>query len=53
MFDEYELELMLSGLPEIDLEDWKENTVYSGYSTEDSVVQVTQCLFAFFAMCLL
>ena len=40
MFDEYELELMLSGLPEIDLEDWKVNTDYSGYTNEDTVIKV-------------
>ena len=30
LFDEHELELIMSGTPEIDLEDWKENTQYSG-----------------------
>ena len=28
MFNEYELELMLSGLPEIDLDDWKVGMFY-------------------------
>ncbi|KAL5009519.1 hypothetical protein ScPMuIL_011824 [Solemya velum] len=39
MFNEYELELMLSGLPEIDLEDWKKNTVYNGYSLDSDVIK--------------
>ena len=40
MFDEYELELMLSGLPEIDVKDWKANIVYNGYAEDDQVIQV-------------
>ncbi|CAI9718982.1 E3 ubiquitin-protein ligase HACE1 isoform X1 [Octopus vulgaris] len=39
MFNEYELELMLSGLPTIDLLDWKENTVYSTYNKDSQVIQ--------------
>ncbi|VDI68237.1 E3 ubiquitin-protein ligase HACE1 [Mytilus galloprovincialis] len=31
MFDEYELELMLSGIPEIDISDWENHTEYNGY----------------------
>jgi len=31
VLDANELELILCGLPEIDLQDWKENTNYSGY----------------------
>eukprot|EP00118_Oscarella_pearsei_P013757 m.113286 g.113286 ORF g.113286 m.113286 type:complete len:1025 (+) comp37458_c1_seq4:1355-4429(+) len=38
LFDEYELEICLSGLPEIDLEDWRRNTEYSGGFEEDSPV---------------
>jgi len=30
VFDFQELELLLCGLPEIDIEDWKRNTEYSG-----------------------
>lgn len=30
VFDFQELELMLCGLPEIDMQDWEDNTVYSG-----------------------
>uniref|UniRef100_A0AAR2LAM8 E3 ubiquitin-protein ligase HACE1 n=1 Tax=Pygocentrus nattereri TaxID=42514 RepID=A0AAR2LAM8_PYGNA len=40
LFDEYELELLLSGMPEIDVMDWKRNTEYtSGYDTEEPVIQ--------------
>lgn len=40
LFDEYELELLLSGMPEIDVSDWIKNTEYtSGYEREDPVVQ--------------
>lgn len=40
LFDEYELELLLSGMPEIDVQDWYKNTEYtSGYDTQDPVIQ--------------
>uniref|UniRef100_A0A8C4Z582 E3 ubiquitin-protein ligase HACE1 n=1 Tax=Gadus morhua TaxID=8049 RepID=A0A8C4Z582_GADMO len=40
LFDEYELELLLSGLPEIDVQDWKKNTEYtSGYDLQEPAVQ--------------
>uniref|UniRef100_A0A8C6K403 E3 ubiquitin-protein ligase HACE1 n=1 Tax=Nothobranchius furzeri TaxID=105023 RepID=A0A8C6K403_NOTFU len=40
LFDEYELELLLSGMPEIDVEDWCRNTEYtSGYDRQDPVIQ--------------
>ncbi|XP_077970581.1 E3 ubiquitin-protein ligase HACE1-like [Styela clava] len=40
IFTESELELLLSGLSEIDVKDWKNNTKYSGgYSEEHKVVQ--------------
>ncbi|KAG7262752.1 hypothetical protein CRUP_028413, partial [Coryphaenoides rupestris] len=40
LFDEYELELLLSGLPEINVQDWKKNTEYtSGYDLQEPVVQ--------------
>ncbi|XP_065829938.1 E3 ubiquitin-protein ligase HACE1-like isoform X2 [Oscarella lobularis] len=38
LFDEYELELCLSGVPKIDLEDWKANTEYSGGFDDESPV---------------
>lgn len=37
-------ELLLSGMPEIDVMDWKRNTEYtSGYDTEEPVIQVNSC----------
>ncbi|XP_042336520.1 E3 ubiquitin-protein ligase HACE1 isoform X3 [Sceloporus undulatus] len=40
LFDEYELELLLSGMPEIDVSDWTKNTEYtSGYEKDDPVIQ--------------
>ncbi|XP_032999391.1 E3 ubiquitin-protein ligase HACE1 isoform X1 [Lacerta agilis] len=40
LFDEYELELLLSGMPEIDVSDWIKNTEYtSGYERDDTVIQ--------------
>ncbi|XP_053736703.1 E3 ubiquitin-protein ligase HACE1 isoform X2 [Synchiropus splendidus] len=40
LFDEYELELLLSGMPEIDVQDWWKNTEYtSGYDSQEQVVQ--------------
>nr|XP_033793146.1 E3 ubiquitin-protein ligase HACE1 isoform X1 [Geotrypetes seraphini] len=40
LFDEYELELLLSGMPEIDVQDWIRNTEYtSGYERDDPVIQ--------------
>lgn len=39
LFNEYELELLLSGMPEIDLNDWRANTNYTGYSADTPVIQ--------------
>ncbi|XP_078600324.1 E3 ubiquitin-protein ligase HACE1-like isoform X2 [Branchiostoma floridae x Branchiostoma japonicum] len=40
LFDEYELELMLSGLPEVDVEDFERNTDYnSGYTADCPVIK--------------
>ena len=33
-------ELMLSGLPSIDITDWKKNTEYNGFFENDPVIQV-------------
>ncbi|PVD28501.1 hypothetical protein C0Q70_11089 [Pomacea canaliculata] len=38
LFNEYELELLLSGMPEIDLADWKTNTTYSGYTHDSEII---------------
>ncbi|KAK9466030.1 hypothetical protein V1512DRAFT_31791 [Lipomyces arxii] len=32
IFDEQELELLISGLPDIDVDDWRNNTVYQNYT---------------------
>ncbi|CAM8937305.1 unnamed protein product [Rhodiola kirilowii] len=39
IFNDKELELLISGLPEIDLNDLKVNTEYHGYTVASSVVQ--------------
>ncbi|XP_074539935.1 E3 ubiquitin-protein ligase HACE1 isoform X1 [Halichoeres trimaculatus] len=40
LFDEYELELLLSGMPEIDVQDWCKNTEYtSGYDPQEPVIK--------------
>ncbi|XP_028411052.1 E3 ubiquitin-protein ligase HACE1-like [Dendronephthya gigantea] len=39
LFDEYELELLMSGLPEVDMDDWEKNTTYAnGYDAECPVI---------------
>ncbi|XP_076444594.1 E3 ubiquitin-protein ligase HACE1-like isoform X2 [Babylonia areolata] len=39
LFNEYELELLLSGMPEINLNDWRANTNYTGYSADTPVIR--------------
>ncbi|KAG9448576.1 hypothetical protein H6P81_008541 [Aristolochia fimbriata] len=39
IFNDKELELLISGLPEIDLDDLRVNTEYTGYTAASSVVQ--------------
>ncbi|KAJ8645550.1 hypothetical protein MRB53_007298 [Persea americana] len=39
IFNDKELELLISGLPEIDLDDLRANTEYSGYSAASPVIQ--------------
>ncbi|KAL1556169.1 E3 ubiquitin-protein ligase upl1 [Salvia divinorum] len=39
IFNDKELELLISGLPEIDLADLKANTEYTGYTSASNVVQ--------------
>jgi hypothetical protein len=36
IFDDHELELLISGLPDIDLDDWRKNTDYGGGYTSRS-----------------
>lgn len=45
VFDERELELLIGGLAEIDVEDWKKHTDYRGYQETDQVIQwFWQCI---------
>ncbi|KAJ4133496.1 NEDD4 E3 ubiquitin-protein ligase [Fusarium equiseti] len=39
VFDERELELLIGGIAEIDVDDWKKHTDYRGYTESDEVVQ--------------
>ncbi|KAL5481313.1 hypothetical protein EMCRGX_G021449 [Ephydatia muelleri] len=38
VFDERELEYLMGGLAEIDVEDWKRNTEYIGYKATDDII---------------
>eukprot|EP00040_Diaphanoeca_grandis_P032308 m.195532 g.195532 ORF g.195532 m.195532 type:complete len:967 (-) comp32573_c1_seq3:107-3007(-) len=40
LFDEYELELLISGIPEIDVHDWKTHCRYSGYTEDSPTVKI-------------
>lgn len=39
VFDERELELLIGGMSEIDVDDWQKHTDYRGYQQTDEVVQ--------------
>lgn len=39
IFNDKELELLISGLPDIDIDDLRSNTEYSGYSSGSPVIQ--------------
>lgn len=39
IFDEQELELLISGLPDISVADWQNNTVYTNYSASSMQIQ--------------
>ena len=39
IFNDHELELLISGLPEIDVDDLRANTDYSGYTAATTVIQ--------------
>lgn len=39
IFNEQELELLISGLPDIDIDDWKNNTEYQGYTSSSPPIQ--------------
>ncbi|KAI8647384.1 E3 ubiquitin-protein ligase RSP5 [Parasitella parasitica] len=45
VFDERELELLIGGIAEIDVDDWKKHTDYRGYTEQDDVIQwFWQCI---------
>lgn len=39
IFSEQEVELLISGLPDIDVDDWKNNTTYTNYSASSPQIQ--------------
>ena len=39
LFNELELELLISGLPDIDVEDMRRNTEYTGYRADSPIIQ--------------
>lgn len=39
IFNEQELELLISGLPDIDVDDWRNNTEYHNYSASSAQIQ--------------
>ncbi len=39
IFNEQELELLISGLPDIDIDDWKNNTEYQNYTASSHQIQ--------------
>lgn len=45
VFDERELELLIGGIADIDVDDWKKHTDYRGYSETDEVIKwFWQCI---------
>lgn len=45
IFTENEIELLISGLPEIDVDDWRANTEYQGYHADSPQIQwLWQCI---------
>ena len=39
VFDEKELELLIGGIAEFDMDDWKKNTEYKNYTVDDQVIK--------------
>ena len=39
IFNEQELELLISGMPDIDIDDWKNNTEYTNYTSSSPQIQ--------------
>ena len=50
VFDERELELLIGGIADIDVEDWKKHTDYRGYTEQDEVIKNFWTVFAGFAL---
>lgn len=40
VFDERELELLIGGIADMDVDDWKKHTDYRGYSETDEIIQM-------------
>ena len=48
IFNEFQLELLLSGVPSIDAEDWKKNTILNGYDeTSPTILWFWEIVFEF------
>jgi hypothetical protein len=39
VFEPYELEMMMNGQQEIDIEDWRNHTIYDHYSPHEPYIQ--------------
>lgn len=39
IFNEFQLELLISGIPDIDANDWEKNTNYNGYTADDPQIK--------------
>lgn len=39
IFNEFEMELLIGGISEIDIDDWRKNTDYKGYAADDEVIR--------------
>ncbi|KAG1795905.1 hypothetical protein EV424DRAFT_1597161 [Suillus variegatus] len=47
LFNELELELLISGTPDIDVDEWRAATEYSSYTSSDPVIDLeTFCISA-------
>ncbi|KAG6336038.1 hypothetical protein ID866_3054 [Astraeus odoratus] len=43
IFNEQELELLISGTPDIDVDEWRAATEYNGYTSSDPVINFKEC----------
>ena len=54
-FDEKELEVLVSGVSEIDVDDWQHNSFCKGYDREDQVciyVSMYLCMYVYIYVCI-